>query len=132
LRWTNPTPSAPSARRFQRGVDRIIEVAFSDNIDLDAGVAKNQTIIAAYATRRDRPDFPFWPMLFDNITIRLLGSDDFPAAAKQQAAGDLTSAAREGALSFEIAEPLRLEAAAAAHDRVNAGARERVLMRIPH
>ena len=31
-------------------------------------------------------DFPFWPMLFDNVTIRLLGSDDFPAEAKRQAA----------------------------------------------
>ena len=25
-------------------------------------------------------------MLFDNVTIRLLGSDDFPAEAKRQAA----------------------------------------------
>jgi NADPH2:quinone reductase len=36
-------------------------------------VAKNNTIIAAYATRHDRPDLPFWPMLFDNVTIRLIG-----------------------------------------------------------
>jgi NADPH2:quinone reductase len=55
------------------GVDRIIEVAFSDNVDLDAAVAKNQAVIAAYATRQDRPDFPFWPMLFDNMTIRAAG-----------------------------------------------------------
>ena len=32
-------------------------------------------------------------MLFDNIVIRLLGSDDFSAASKQQAAVDLTAAA---------------------------------------
>ena len=32
----------------------------------------------------DRPDFPFWPMLFDNIAIRLLGSDDFPVEAKRR------------------------------------------------
>jgi NADPH2:quinone reductase len=84
------------------GVDRIIEVAFDDNVDLDAAVAKNQAVIAAYATGRDRPDFPFWPMLFDNITIRLLGSDDFPAEAKQQAAADLTASAADGALSIAI------------------------------
>jgi NADPH:quinone reductase-like Zn-dependent oxidoreductase len=48
------------------GVDRIIEVAFSDNVDIDAAVAANGAVIAAYATRADRPDFPFWPMLFDN------------------------------------------------------------------
>jgi NADPH2:quinone reductase len=113
------------------GVDRIIEVAFSDNIDLDAAVAKNHTVIAAYATRGDRPDFPFWPMLFDNITIRLLGSDDFPAASKQQAALHLTAAARDGALSIPIDTPLPLERAAEAHDRVDAGGRDRVLLAIP-
>jgi NADPH2:quinone reductase len=114
------------------GVDRIIEVAFSDNIDLDAAVAKNHTVIAAYATRGDRPDFPFWPMLFDNITIRLLGSDDFPAASKQHAAVDLTAAARDGALSIPIGTPLPLERAAEAHDRVDAGGRDRVLLAIPY
>src|SRR5205085_6861347 len=75
------------------GVHRIIEVAFSDNADLDAAVAAPGGVIAAYATRLDRPDFPFWPMLFANLTIRLLGSDDFPPAAKRQAAVDLTTAA---------------------------------------
>jgi NADPH:quinone reductase len=113
------------------GVDRIIEVAFSDNIDLDAAVAKNHTVIAAYATRGDRPDFPFWPMLFDNITIRLLGSDDFPATSKQQAALDLTASARDGALSIPIGTPLPLERAAEAHERVDAGGRDRVLLAIP-
>lgn len=64
------------------GVDRIVEVAFSDNVDLDAVVLRNGGVISAYASRQDRPGFPFWPMLFHNITIRLLGSDDFPITAK--------------------------------------------------
>jgi NADPH:quinone reductase len=114
------------------GVDRVIEVAFSDNADLDAAVAANDAVIAAYATRHDRPNIPFWPMLFVNLTIRLLGSDDFPAAAKHQAAADLTTAAREGALSIPIGDPLPLEQIANAHDRVDAGARQRVLVKIPH
>jgi len=113
-------------------VDRVIEVAFSDNADLDAAVVKNQAVIAAYGTSNDRPHFAFWPMLFDNVTIRLLGSDDFPLEAKQQAAHDLTTAAREGALALNIAEPMPLHAAADAHDRVEAGSRQRVLLRIPH
>lgn len=113
------------------GVDRIVEVAFSDNVDLDAAVAKNQAVIAAYASRSDRPDFPFWPMLFDNLTIRLLGSDDFPAEAKRQAAADLTRAAEEGAISVDVDAVFPLEATAAAHDRVDAGGRGRVLVAIP-
>ena len=114
------------------GVDRIIEVAFSDNADLDAAVAANDGVIAAYATRQDRPEIPFWPMLFANLTIRLLGSDDFPAAAKHQAAADLTTAARDEALSIPIGDPLPLEQIAKAHDQVDAGTRQRVLVKIPH
>ncbi len=98
----------------------------------DGPVAANDAVIAAYATRHDRPEIPFWPMLFANLTIRLLGSDDFPAAAKHQAAADLTTAAREGALTIPIGDPLPLEQIAKAHDRVDAGARRRVLVKIPH
>ena len=126
-----PDPVAAIKGHAHEGVDRIIEVALSDNADLDAAVARNHTVIAAYATREDRPDFPFWPMLFDNITIRLLGSDDFLVAAKQQAATDLTTAAIEGALSISIGTPLPLGRAAEAHDRVDAGARDRVVLTIP-
>src|SRR3954469_10017758 len=38
-----------------RGVDRIIEVSFSDNADLDVAVAAPNAVIAAYATRDPRP-----------------------------------------------------------------------------
>jgi NADPH:quinone reductase len=88
-------------------------------------------IITAYATRDERSAIPFWPMLFANVTIRLLGSDDFPAAAKREAADQLTAAAREGALSIPVSDPLPLSRIAEAHDRVDAGARQRVLLSIP-
>ena len=123
-----PDPAAAIREAAGGGVDRIIEVAFSENIDLDAAVVKNNAIIAAYATRNDRSDFPFWPMLFDNITIRLLGSDDFPVSAKHQAAQDLTMAAEQGAISIPIGRPLPLAETAMAHDRVDAGTRSRVLV----
>ena len=112
------------------GVDRVVEVAFSDNVDLDAAVVKVGAVIAAYATPYDRPDFPFWPMLFDNVTIRLLGSDDFPAKAKQQAVEDLTAAARDGALAISVGDPVPLSRIANAHDLVDAGARERIVVAV--
>jgi NADPH:quinone reductase len=110
------------------GVDRIIEVAFSDNVDLDAAVARNNATIVAYASRADRPDIPFWPMLFDNITIRLIGSDDFSPAWKRRAAQDLTDAARDGDLAIKIGSPFPLDHVAEAHERVDQGSRERVLV----
>jgi NADPH2:quinone reductase len=126
-----PDPAQAIRADAPAGVDRIIDVAFSDNADLDTAVAANNAVIAAYATRGDRPEIPFWPMLFANLTIRLIGSDDFPIAAKHQAAADLTTAAHEGALSIPIADPLPLEQIAEAHDRVDTGTRQRVLLKIP-
>ncbi|MFD1722350.1 NADPH:quinone reductase [Amnibacterium endophyticum] len=114
------------------GVDRIIEVAFGANIDLDAAVGRNGTTIAAFASPTDRPDLPFWPLLFNNTVIRLLGSDDFPEAAKQQAATDLSTAAGTGALDVPIADVLALDRIAEAHDLVDSGrAHGRVLLAPP-
>jgi NADPH:quinone reductase len=124
-------PAAATRVYAPNGVDRVIEVAFSENVDFDIAVAANGCVIAAYATRAIRPAIPFWPMLFSNVTVRLLGSDDFPASAKRQAVADLTEAAREGALRIRVGDPFPLERVAEAHDRVDAGVRERVLLRIP-
>jgi NADPH2:quinone reductase len=124
-------PAAAIRRLAPDGVQRIIEVSFSDNADLDAAIAAPEAVIAAYATREARPDFDFWPMLFANLTIRLLGSDDFPATAKQQATADLNAAAQQGALSVPTDEPLPLDRIAEAHDRVDTGTRRRVLLAIP-
>src|SRR3954462_13470462 len=128
---SQPQPDEAIRAHAPDGVHRIIEVAFSENVDLDTAVAAPDGVIAAYATRRDRPDFPFCPMLSANLTLRLLGSDDFPPAAKQQAAADLTTAARARALSIPIGEPLPLDQIAAAHDGVDAGSNGRVLLALP-
>ncbi|MEV4239178.1 NADPH:quinone reductase [Nocardia sp. NPDC050408] len=113
------------------GVDRIIEVSLSDNADLDNAVAANGATIAAYATRADRTEIPFWTLLFNNVTLRLMGSDDFPTAAKRLAARDLTSAAAVGALTVDVGDRYPLTDIAKAHDRVDAGSRGRVLLTIP-
>lgn len=125
-----PDPAGAIRAAAPGGVDRIVEVSLSDNVDLDAAVARNGTTIAAYSTRDERPTLPFWPMLFDNVTIRLLGSDDFPAEAKQAAVRDLTTTARVGALSIPIGERLSLTAIADAHDLVHRGVGGRVLLHL--
>lgn len=114
-----------------RGVHRVIEVALSDNADLDAAIVANDAVIAAYGTRGERPELPFWPLLFANVTIRLLGSDDFSPEAKQQAARDLTAAASTDALSVHIGQRYQLQDIAQAHDRVDGGGRGRVLIDMP-
>lgn len=124
-------PAAVIREVAPRGVDRVIEVSLSDNADLDNAVVANDAVIAAYATRDARPALPFWPLLFANVTLRMLGSDDFPAESKRQAARDLTAAAAVGALTVEVAEHYPLEEIAAAHDQVDAGTRGRILISVP-
>ncbi len=98
-----PDPGAAIRAHAPDGVDRIIEVAFSDNVDLDAAVAQDR-----HGHRRVRhPAGPTRPPVLAHAVRqrhhpparqrRLPGT-----AAKQQAAADLTAAARDGALSISV------------------------------
>jgi NADPH2:quinone reductase len=129
---SDPATTAAAIRELApEGVDRVVEVALSANADLDAAVVRNGAVVAAYASTRDRPELPFWPMLFANVTIRLLGSDDFPQEAKDAAARDLTAAAAQGALCVAVARTFPLAQIAAAHELVEAGsAAGRVLISV--
>jgi NADPH2:quinone reductase len=125
----DPNP-VRAIRAVADGVDRIVEVSLSDNIDLDAAVVANGAVIAAYASRIDRPDVPFWPLLFANVTLRMVGSDDFPPSAKQLAVQELTNAAAAGVLTVPVAARYALTDIARSHDHVDAGAHGRILLTI--
>jgi hypothetical protein len=47
----------PIRRLAPGGADRIVEVALSANVDLDAEVTRNGAVIAGYAGPKDRPDW---------------------------------------------------------------------------
>jgi NADPH:quinone reductase len=117
-----PHPAREIRRIARDGVDRVIDVALAANAELDAQVIAQGGVIAAYASPADPVPIPFWPLLFRNATIRLLGSDDFPADAKHRAAIELTMAAADG-LSIPINATLPLSRIAVAHDLVEAGSR---------
>lgn len=110
------------------GVDRVIEVALDANADLDAAVIADDGVIATYFARAERVDLPFPPLLFANVLVRFLGSDDFAADVKRSAMEDLIGAAARGALTVTTGALLPLAEIAAAHDRVDAGRGGRVLL----
>ena len=110
------------------GVDRVIEVSLSDNIDFDMAVVANDAVVAAYASRANRPEVPFWPLLFANTTLRMMGSDDFSTSAKAIAVQELTAAASLGVLQLVVAARYELSDIALAHNQVDAGARGRILL----
>jgi len=100
------------------GVDHIVEVAFGANIQADVELLKQGGSIASYATDNAAPKIPFWQMVFKNIRVFFLGSDDFPTEAKVDAARDLNAALEAGWSGFEIAERVPLPDIARAHELV--------------
>ena len=98
------------------GVDHIVEVAFGANVEADVELLKQGGSIASYATDNASPKIPFWQMVFKNIRVFFLGSDDFPKEAKLQAACDLSAALEAGWQGFEIGERIPLADIARAHE----------------
>jgi len=98
------------------GVDHIVEVAFGANIDADAEMLKMGGSIGTYATDSAAPKIPFWLMVFKNIRLFCLGSDDFPQEAKVAATRDLNDALQAGWPGFEIGERVPLSEIARAHE----------------
>jgi NADPH2:quinone reductase len=104
------------------GVDRIVEVALGRNLALDAEVIALGGTIAAYASDAEpEPRLPFWELLFKNVTIRLVGSDDLPEEAERRAVEDIAACLEAGALHPRIALRLPLERIAEAHEAVEGG-----------
>jgi NADPH2:quinone reductase len=100
------------------GVHHIVEVAFGANAAFDAEVLAQGGSIAAFATDVDEPTIPFWPLLFKNVRMHLLGSDDFPSEAKSAAALALNEALEDGWQGLPIAERLPLDEIVTAHELV--------------
>jgi NADPH2:quinone reductase len=100
------------------GIDHIVEVAFGANIETDVELLKLGGSIASFATDSATPKIPFWQMIFKNTHLFFLGSDDFPKAAKVQAAHDLNAAIKAGWAGFEIGERIPLQEIARAHELV--------------
>jgi NADPH:quinone reductase len=98
------------------GIDHIIEVAFGANIENDIELLKMGGSIATYATDSATPKIPFWQMVFKNIRVFFLGSDDFPNDAKILAAQDLNRSLEAGWRGFEIGERIPLSDIARAHE----------------
>jgi NADPH2:quinone reductase len=98
------------------GVDHIVEVAFGANVDTDVDMLKMGGSISAYATDNATPKIPFWLMVFKNIRLYFLGSDDFPTEAKVAATRDLNDALQAGWSGFEIGERIPLAEIARAHE----------------
>jgi NADPH:quinone reductase-like Zn-dependent oxidoreductase len=119
------------SRSARKGHPRahVVEVVFDANIEADAAVLAQGSSLAAYATGKPSPPVPFWPLVFKNIRVFFLGSDDFPAEAKATAARDLNAALGANWPGFETIQRFALAEIAQAHEYVESRkARGRVVV----
>lgn len=105
-----------------RGVDRVVEVAFGQNLETDAAVLATSGTIATYSSDADlEPRVPFQAMLRKNATVRFvliyLTSPEAHRAQAEAIGAHLTL----GELRFAIARRYPLAEVAAAHEAVEAG-----------
>jgi NADPH:quinone reductase len=98
------------------GVDHVVEVAFAANVAADAELLTVGGSVASYATNDPSPAIPFWPLVFKNVRLYFLGSDDFPPEVKAAAADGLNAALRAGWPGFDIGKRFPLSAISEAHE----------------
>lgn len=111
------------------GVAHIVEVAFDVNIEADVAILGQGGSVAVYATGEPSPRIPVWELVFKNIRVFFVGSDDFPAETKAAAARDLNAAVEAKWPGFENIQKFPLSAIAEAHEYIESRkARGRVVV----
>lgn len=107
----------------ERGVDRIVDVDLSANLDVAAAVLKPNSVVNTYnvGSPDNRPAIPAQTFLVNGIVLRFVLVYVMPDAAKQHAIRDITAALEAGALQHNIAKRFSLSEVAAAHEAQDSG-----------
>jgi NADPH2:quinone reductase len=119
-------------RRFDGGVDRVVEVALGANLELDLRVCGPNAAISSYATEpAGEVSVPVRRLMSPNIVLRFVLVYTMPAGALHAAIADVTAALEAGALTTLPIHRFPLEEVAAAHDAVERGVTGKVLIDLP-
>ena len=102
-----------------KGIDRLIEVEFGENLPVTLKVMAPGGIIAAYGSAKQlEPVLPFNQFLFNNLTLHTLIVYQLDEKTRASAIGHLHRWVEQGALRHSIAASFPLEETAAAHELV--------------
>jgi NADPH:quinone reductase len=110
------------------GVDRLIEVALTTNLQLDLAVMAPGATIVSYAQEPAPPTLPLITLMVQNAILRFLLVYTTPAEAVRAAADDITAALAAGKLKPLPAHHYPLDDIAAAHDAVEHNITGKVLV----
>jgi len=105
------------------GVDRVVEVAFEKNLDLDRAVLKANGVISTYSSgpADSSPRIPFAPIMRQGITVHFVLVYAMPREAHRVAALDLNAALEAGRYHPHVARVFGLGQTAEAHDEQESG-----------
>lgn len=129
--YTAPDAADAVRASARAGVDRIIEVALTANLDLDEAVLAPHGVIVTYAADNADPTIPVRRLMNTNVTLRFVMVYGFSPALIAAAIDDITAALREGALQPLPVVRFDLDDIAAAHDAVQQRTPGKVLVDIP-
>ncbi len=111
-----------SIKKFTGGVERIIDVEFGINAAINAQILNTNGVLVSYASSQEpQPTIPFYPLMFNNILIRLVLVYNMPESAKRLATADITDWLENNRLTHRLAAPHPLDQTAAAHRVVEEG-----------
>lgn len=104
------------------GVDHAIEPEFGVNADMLAAVLNESGSIATYGSALVmRPEIPFYPLMFKNITLTMMVVYLLNTSDRNRAAAAIDSWLKSNSMSSLIAQQYPLAEAAKAHQIVEQG-----------
>jgi NADPH2:quinone reductase len=105
------------------GVDRVVEVAFTDNYTLNSTVLKTNGVISTYSSVDPNAEarFPFRQTMVRGFNMHFVLVYVMPDEAHQKAAHDVNACVSAGAYKPHIGKRFRLEDAAKAHEAQESG-----------
>ncbi len=104
-------------------VDRVVEVAFEANLDINRAVLKPNGVISSYSSGAadSTPRFPFGPVMRQGLTMHFVLVYVMPREAHWAAAREVNAALEAGRYRPHIARVCRLDQVAEAHDAQESG-----------
>jgi len=120
-----------SIKKYHREIDHIIEVDFAGMLNINNKLLKVGGSIATYASSSGTVALPFWQLIYDNISIHFLGSDDFTIDTKRAGMLEAIKALQAGWKGLEINAILPLTEIVKAHEYMERrDSNKRVLLQI--
>jgi NADPH:quinone reductase-like Zn-dependent oxidoreductase len=114
-----------------QGVDRIVEVALTTNLDMDLEVLNTRGAIVTYATEPEDPVLPVSRLMREHVRLDFLLVYQTPRPALERAVFAIARAVLDGAVVALPSRRFPLTEIAQAHEFAETGPTGRVLVDIP-